>query len=229
MITRVSNVYGARSLVATAVFYLLLATTPTPVRADLVVIDFEQFSASNTEVYSKLDFVQNGVTFSIYRPDNVTFRLTKVGYIPFGEVSLSPFNGTGGAGINSPFVLEVSAPVRSITVSMGDWGEDADTLKLVGFEGPGLTGRFASSEGSLPTGPNNIFTVADVHLRAPSDIGYFRSFTLQGGGASFPNSVFYDNITLITASAVPEPSSFLLLSIAGLGYFIRRRRRSPSI
>jgi len=177
--------HASRLFVVKAVCFFLLTAIGTAAQAELVSINFEQFSASSTELYTRLDFVQDGVEISIYRPDNISFRLSKVNYFPFGEVSLSPFNGTGGAAVNSPFILEVSVPVRSIIVSMGDWGEDADTLTLVGFEGPGLTGGSASSEGSLPTGPNNVFTSADLLLRSPSHMNYFRSFTIQGGGASF--------------------------------------------
>jgi hypothetical protein len=49
-----------------------------------------------------------------------------------------------------------------------------------------------------------------------------------GGSPDFPNSLYYDNIMVTTSvSAVPEPSSVLLL-LTGAGGFagMRLRRRS---
>jgi hypothetical protein len=47
------------------------------------------------------------------------------------------------------------------------------------------------------------------------------------GRDGFPHSVFYDNITVNMASAVPEPESYAML-LAGLGLMgaIARRRKA---
>ncbi len=202
---------------------ITVAAICAPPASASIVIDFEQFSATIGNI-TELSFTQGGVDVRIYRPDNTSFTLAKVDDFLFGEVSLSPFNGDGGAGVNSPFVIEFSVPIQSFIVTMGDWGEDADSLLLVGYEGPGLTGASASTSGELPIGPNTVFTSDTLVLRTPAHIAGFRSYTMQGGGVTWPNSVYYDNIHAV---AVPEASAISLVAVALLiGTGVRCSRSS---
>lgn len=79
-----------------ALFALLIALGSNHCAMAAMVIDFEQFTPSTTATYSRLDFEQDGIEISIYRPNDVSFRLSTVGFGPFGQVSLSPFNGIQG-------------------------------------------------------------------------------------------------------------------------------------
>ena len=170
---------------------------------------------------------ESGLTLDITRPGD-TFDILDATVFPFpaqyGTRVLSPFNDVTGPS----FLGNFSAAVSSVSVDMGDFGQDADTLQLFAYSGLNGTGTLLDTENaSLPSGSGSTFTGTTLLVSAPG----IMSIVFTGGPTAAPNSLYYDNITVVTATAVaPEPATLLLLGtgVAGIGVRRWRRRRLPN-
>ncbi len=169
-----------------------------------------------------------GVTATFTRPgsafDIVDTTTAPAGSFPatFGNHSLSPFNDSSSA---TPFVVNFSAPLSSVSLDYGDFGGDSDTFTLNAFSGLNGTGTLLGT-GSDNYG-NTSLPIFDTISVSASNI---LSITLIGGGTSFPNSVYYDNIR-VTVAPVPEPGSIALLtglSLTGAAFLRRRKTASKA-
>ncbi|MFO0943047.1 MAG: hypothetical protein U0930_20105 [Pirellulales bacterium] len=190
---------------------LLFSFAPSVADADLI-FDFEDQQGVVGVV--SLAYVKPDLTMTITRSSGATFDVDATGATGFFNGSLSPFNGIGGASIDDVFQFELSSPVAFITVDAGDFGGDADNLRLEAFTGAGLTGNSFVAQATLPGGGSNFGFVSMQLARSPLEAG-FQSFTLRGGGTQFPNSVYYDNFAF-RLSAVPEPSAGIFVLVASL-------------
>lgn len=207
-----------------SVFAMLCAVSMCPMVASAaIVFDFEDETATFNPPPSRpgdlasLTMTESGLTATITREQNARFDIVQNASNPasqvkpavFGRNSLDPFWDTG----NTAFLVNFSSPILGAQVDMGDYGGDTDTLVLRAYSGLGATGTLLDSSSLiLPApGPNENFSFSTLSVSSSSSIN---SLWMIGGSSNFPNSVFYDNLTV---NVVPEPSS---LALAGLGLLV---------
>jgi len=135
----------------------------------------------------------------------------------FGVHSLDPF---ADPGTPSAFIVNFSAPITSASLSFGDFGGDNDTMTLNAYSGLNGTGALLAS--SADAYGVQSFPLFDT-ISAKAD--GIQSLVFIGGSASFPNSLYYDNLSVST----PEPGSLaLLLGIGVAATGLRwRRKKAP--
>lgn len=147
-----------------------------------------------------------------------------------GEVSTleGPSGGMRGFAID----VRSNAPnsfrslIRNSAFQFNGVGIDSDTITAFNFGG-GVAGtrldanKVVVSLGTLElTSPSanerTTFTIADFDLDNPNQ-------ELIAG--PIDGVVSYRSLTLVAATAIPEPQSLAFLAVAGVGLVIRRRRR----
>jgi len=197
-----------RGLVSAA----LLIFLPSVASASPVTItfDFEDLAATalpRSGALSILSLSKSGLKADITRPSGRFDVIANVGSqtkpSAYGLRSLDPFVQESAA---TPFVVNFTTPVRSVAVDMGDYGQDSpDTLTVRAYSGPNATGTLiGTATGSLPTLQGNPFNSRRLQVTSNSDI---KSLQMIGGTPSFPNSVFYDNLTVTAHPIASIPSN----------------------
>lgn len=143
----------------------------------------------------------------------------------FGLRSLDPFFDLNGG----PFIVGFSQPVDSVSIDMGDYGVDTDSLMLEALE-VGTREVIDLDTGSLPALPGNPFSFST--LTVTGGPGRIIAVRFSGSGIS-SNSVFYDNLRVNFNSPVviPEPATMILLGtgLAGVSAAVRKRRTTRSV
>lgn len=182
---------------------------------------------------TSLTLTQPGLSLTITRPgDPSQFDVYDVNDIgnptlptAFGIRSLSPWFSNDG----TAFVGNFSTPVRSVSIDMGDFGGDEDDLFIEAFGLPDAGGPIIASDAAQLVGGGGDWTGATLSVDAGSPL--ISSIRFMGGDDAFetsfgtfvvPNSVYYDNFTII----VPEPSAVALLGLSGVTLLGRRQRPS---
>jgi hypothetical protein len=182
-----------KTIAACAAFTLASGTTSA-----VTVFDFESTASGNQG--ASLTLVGSEVDVTITRfggsPVEVAFRANYPA--TWGSHALSPFlANTGGA-----FLLTFSKAITSISVDVGDFSpSDEDSFSL----NAGTGSDAGSQNGS--TGFPTFFTLSVTGINSTTAI-------LSGGSTQFPQSLFWDNVT-VEVSAVPEPETYALM-LAGL-------------
>jgi hypothetical protein len=169
-----------------------------------IVINFEDVTATTTPPFvnrpgalTELKNIKRGV-----QPvDIVALRFDVVNNIgeqakpsAFGQRSLDPYFNQQDA---TPFTLDLGSGERgylanTISITMGDYGEDIDNLSIQLFDDEW---RLLGADSDTLGGGGTNFTSAS--LTAVSTEGKrVRYVRFIGGSAAFPHSVFYDNIVL---------------------------------
>lgn len=197
--------------------------------ATQLVFDFESIVVDDTPGAALFDvplvLTSGGLALTIAHESNLQFAVNSRSQTPwvarYDSNALSAFNGSGGTTSSDPgaFILDFDHALSSIFVDMGDFGQDSDDLLIEAFSGSGGSGASLGSDTGFISSASG-FQFATVGVTAPG----IRSVRMIGGSATFPNSVFYDNITVITA--IPEPGFGTLLSLGLVGLITRRRHPS---
>lgn len=153
------------------------------------------------------------------------------GFAIFQVDDLKP-DFSGNAILNSPFwtmgnstIATFSESVFSVSVTMGDYNSDHDSLYLFAYDGNGsqIGGAFFANPDSSIAG-----TTLSVSSSA-TDIAYVEFYGVGGG----QNSVLWDNFSFNeevgsnNQSPVPEPATifFLGAGLAGLAGIRKKNRK----
>lgn len=123
-----------------------------------------------------------------------------------GAVNNAPFNGTYSISNNGSDITGTAWAGAPIYLVLGNGGDLASSTQGAVLR----VGNFPGSEPAVQT--VNVNNTAEVLF------GDFETFTLQ------PGPIPTQNAALALAPFVPEPSSSLLIGLAGLSLLIRRRR-----
>lgn len=171
--------------------------------AEAGVIDFESMPVGYLASYT-----ESGVTF------------TAPGGVVFGLVGPNGTKGLVGREPSGPLYLhrraDIAGGATSVSVDLGDFDQDPDTLFLEIFDSSNASIGFtdllidASFEG-----------MKTLSLSAP-DIAY--AVFGATDPATLGSSVFADNFTFEPAS-IPEPATLSLLGLGAVGMAMRRRRK----
>jgi hypothetical protein len=152
----------------------------------------------------------------------------------WGSRSLDPFFARNqSAGKNgSIFQINFSSAIDFFSVEFGDFGADSgDVLEIFAFSDVGGSSNANAAATYLGSRSVSILgrsSLPNFSVGSLSANG-IRSIEMLGGTPGregFPHSVFYDNITVNTVSAVPEPETYAMM-LAGLGLMgtvVRRRK-----
>jgi len=123
-----------------------------------------------------------------------------------GAITAAPFAGTYSISNEGSDITGTAWAGAPIYLVLGNGGDLASSTQAAVLR----VGNFPGSEPAVQT--VNVNNTAEVLL------GDFDTFTLQ------PGPIPTQNAALALAPLVPEPSSSLLIGLAGLSLLIRRRR-----
>ena len=123
-----------------------------------------------------------------------------------GAITAAPFAGTYSISNNGSDITGTAWAGAPIYLVLGNGGDLASSTQAAVLR----VGNFPGSEPAVQT--VNVNNTAEVLF------GDFDTFTLQ------PGPIPTQNAALALAPFVPEPSSSLLIGLAGLSLLIRRRR-----
>lgn len=125
-----------------------------------------------------------------------------------GAITAAPFAGTYSISNNGSDITGTAWAGAPIYLVLGNGGDLASSTQAAVLR----VGNFPGSEPAVQT--VNVNNTAEVLL------GDFDTFTLQ------PGPIPSQNAALALVPLVPEPSSSLLIGLAGLSLLIRRDRKS---
>jgi PEP-CTERM motif-containing protein len=113
-----------------------------------------------------------------------------------------------------------ASPGNSDTLAFQSFASSTQTLFAKDIPSPGVTYNPVGFSGSNDESPNTPFTASAGYTLTEQFV-----WTTSGDGSSIGALLQPTGSTIVTAAAVPEPSSLVLLSVASIGLVAIGRRR----
>ena len=158
------------------------------------------------------DFAANGLTSTFLADDILTFNW-----------EVPPSSAT--AGYSQLYNIILNAPGGGFTTVGGSGGTTSPLATTTGTVNQGLFAGFASPVNTVSINYDNYKAAILANTTTPGYI-QFEIQTNNGGGA--PADIYFDNFTLSTSAAVPEPTTAAALGATAVGGLLARRRRRPA-
>jgi hypothetical protein len=239
--------YKFKPLSAFAVVAMACIAFTSPANAATIFASWDVFTDTTLDVDA--DFAETGITASISDIDGVIRRFqstegntdgtygstltgasTTVGRMHIfqgnngdGDFAINITNSTGAPLTLDELLFDLEVKTRREDQS-NPGAKTHDTYEIV-FENTtqSMTSPVLGTA-TLPTGWNDVNIDASSITLADGDVGFFKITLSQGlSPTSGTSSGTMDNFA-ITSNVVPEPSTFALFGIGGLGLILRRRR-----
>ena len=215
---------------------LAITVVASPAAADLLLFDFEEFTATSQRIPTQVH--PGALTMLASTRAGVTAVITRTGGEAFDVVECTQPDFPvlwGGRAIDpwyEPdtfdwFVATFSAPLVYAELQMTDFGGDDDTAFMEVYEGPDGTGPLLATVDQYWGMASSPDFAALSYTAEPGQ--EFQSIKFRGYGVRasdakhFPNSMYVDNLGVI---AMPEPATAALLGLGVITLFFRRRRRT---
>jgi len=201
---------------------MALAVGPAA-EAAVTVFGFEGESTGTG--LTSLTISQAGLTITITRPAADTFGIADISpSVPsWGARTLEPFSG-GTQG--TAFLVNFSQAVSAVSIEAGDFNADFEngTQEIRAFAGLDAGGAFLGL-GSGVWGDGDIGT-GDPPMTLSVAAAGIRSIAFVGGSTEFPQSLYWDNLSVTFDQRVPLPGTLLLLGAGLVVAQLRRARRA---
>jgi hypothetical protein len=230
-----------RSILSWTVLSILSAVAVAPADA-LVTVSIEAPGATSTTITGfnfatdPLDSEPNGVPVVHFGGSSITGTTT--GFINIGAANV--YGGAGGIGSFGTVSADASIQLSGAVNYFGLWGSALDGQNSVElYSGNTLLGSYAlqsiletspgftsAYRGNPLTGGNSAEDYA--YFNFLSDTAFNRIRLVENGGGGFE----FDNLTIGTVSAAPEPASWamLLIGFGAIGCALRSaKRRTPTV
>ncbi|RYF58901.1 MAG: hypothetical protein EOO39_33755 [Cytophagaceae bacterium] len=169
----------------------LVALASIGAAANAVVFDFE--SAVYGSGYTSLSQTVGGLQLDLSRTSGATFEVNDISGnagvpVSWGSHTLGNFND---GNFTSSYIGNFSMSVGGVSIDLGDFGADTDTLTLSLYSGLNGTGSLLGSATGTLVGGGFAFSNIVVGTSGPGAM----SFVLSGDPmTSYPVSVYFDNI-----------------------------------